>query len=318
MNQRWLGHTGIKVSEIAFGGVEIGIPYGIGVRSRADMISETEAVQLLHEAIDEGINLFDTARQYGDSESIMGRAFKDRRDRIVICTKCRHLRNDSGVVPSSDQIREIIERSLQESLTALQTGFIDIYMLHRADIEILGNDTVADIFNDLKKKGLIRATGVSTYAAGETKKAIESGRWDVIQLPFNLMDQSQEALFSPASAKGIGIMVRSVLLKGILSDKGRNLHPELKKVEQHRKLYGRLFSKTCPDLTSLAVKFALSFDQVASVLIGMDQMAYLKRALAIADGNYLDKETMRQARELQYPDTGFLDLVKWDRMGWLT
>jgi aryl-alcohol dehydrogenase-like predicted oxidoreductase len=318
MNQRLLGHTGIKVSEVAFGGVEIGIPYGIGVRSRADMISETEAVHLLHEAIDGGINLFDTARQYGDSESIMGRAFKDRRDQVVICTKCRHLRNESGVLPSSDQIRKVIERSLQESLTVLQTRFIDIYMLHQADIEILENDIVTDIFHDLKKKGLIRATGVSTYTVDETKRAMTSGCWEVIQLPFNLMDQSQEILFSPAAEKGIGIMVRSVLCKGILSNKGGNLHPELKKVERHRKLYSGLFNKTCPDLTSLAMKFALSFDQVASVLIGIDKMAYLKRALAIADGNYLDKETLRQARELQYPDTGFLDLVKWDRMGWLS
>lgn len=86
MNKRLLGQTGIKVSEIAFGGVEIGIPYGIGVSIKTDMISESEAICLLHEAIDSGINIFDTARMYGASESIMGRAFKGRRDQVVICT----------------------------------------------------------------------------------------------------------------------------------------------------------------------------------------------------------------------------------------
>jgi aryl-alcohol dehydrogenase-like predicted oxidoreductase len=318
MNQRLMGHTGIKVSEIAFGGVEIGLPYGIGIRSRADMISEPEAINLLHAAVNSGINFFDTARLYGTSESIMGQAFKGRREQVVICTKCRHLRDESGVLPPSDKIGEIIERSLQESLKALQTGFIDIYMLHQADIEILGNDMVSGVFNDLKKRGLIRAAGVSTYTLEETGLAIDSGAWDIIQLPFNLMDQSQEALFSPAAEKGIGIMVRSVLFKGILSDKGRKLHPELKNVERHRKLYSGLLNRSCPDLTSLAMKFVLSFDQVASVLVGIDKMAYLKRALAVADGKYLDRETMMQARKLQYPDTGFLDLVKWDRMGWLT
>jgi aryl-alcohol dehydrogenase-like predicted oxidoreductase len=318
MNKRLLGQTGINVSEIAFGGVEIGIPYGIGVRSKADMISEPEAIHLLQAAVDGGINFFDTARMYGASESIMGQAFRGMRDQVVLCTKCRHLRNESGTLPASRSLKEIIERSLQESLTALQTGFIDIYMLHQADVEILGNDMVSAVFNDLKKKGLIRAAGVSTYTLEETGMAINSGAWDVIQLPFNLMDHSQEALFTPAAEKGIGIMIRSVLFKGILSDKGRNLHPELKEVEQHRILYSRLFNKTCPDLTSLAVKFALSFDQVASVLVGIDRMDYLKRSLDIADGMYMDKQTLMQARELQYPNISFLDLVKWDKKGWLT
>jgi len=77
-------------------------------------------------------------------------------------------------------------------------------------------------------------------------------------------------------------------------------------------------NKTCPDLTSLAMKFALSFDPIASVLVGIDKTDYLQRSLDIADGNYLDQQTLIQAKELQYPDTPFLDLVKWDRMGWLT
>jgi aryl-alcohol dehydrogenase-like predicted oxidoreductase len=318
MNHRPLGHTGINVSEIAFGGVEIGIPYGIGVRSRADMMAEPEAIRLLHAAVDGGINFFDTARMYGASESIMGQAFMGLREQIVICTKCRHLRNESRMLPRPGKIKELIKRSLQQSLAALQTGFVDIYMLHQVDAEIIDNKAIAEYFTDLKRDGIIRATGVSTYTVEETRKAIESGRWDVIQLPFNLLDQSQETLFTPAAEKGIGIMVRSVLCKGILSDKGRNLHPELKAVEQHRNLYSRLFSKTCPDLTSLAIKFALSFDQVSSVLVGIDKTDYLQKSLDVADGNYLDHQTLMQAKELQYPDTSFLDLVKWDRMGWLT
>ena len=318
MNKRILGQTGIEVSEIAFGGVEIGMPYGIGVRSKADMPSRASSIRLLHSAIDNGINLFDTARMYGNSESVMGQAFQGRRDHVVISTKCRYLRDEFGVLPSPAKMKEIIERSLQESLIALQTDFVDIYMLHQADIEILGNDMVADIFINFKKKGVIRATGVSTYTMEETKKALESGNWDVIQLPFNLMDQSQEALFSLTAEKEIGIMVRSVLFKGILSDKGRNLHPELKEVEQHIKLYSKLFKKSITDLTSLAMKFALSFDQVASVLVGIDKISYLKKSLDVADGNYLDKETLMHAKELEYPDLNFLDLVKWDKMGWLT
>ncbi|MCD6598694.1 MAG: aldo/keto reductase [Bacteroidales bacterium] len=318
MHKRLLGQTGIEVSEIAFGGVEIGLPYGIGIKSKADMPSQEESVRLLHTAVDSGINFFDTARMYGLSESIMGNAFQDRRNQVVISTKCRHLRDKSGALAPSYKLKKIIEKSLQESLTELQTDFIDVYMLHQADLEILENDVIADTFSNLKKKGVIRATGVSTYSVEETKKTIDSNNWDVIQLPFNLMDQSQGDLFSLAAEKGIGIMVRSVLFKGILSNKGRNLHPALKDIEQHIKLFRELLNKYDFDLSTLATKFALSFNQVSSVLVGIDRIDYLEKSLAVADGIYLDKETLMRAKELQYPDPKFLDLPKWDKMGWLT
>ncbi|MEO6933387.1 MAG: aldo/keto reductase, partial [Chitinophagaceae bacterium] len=96
---RSLGNTGFKVSEIAFGGVEIGLPYGIGVKDQADMLSHAEAIRLLHAAIDGGINFFDTARLYGESELIMGKAFKDRRENVLIATKCKHFREANGQIP---------------------------------------------------------------------------------------------------------------------------------------------------------------------------------------------------------------------------
>ncbi|MEN8229195.1 MAG: hypothetical protein ABFS38_13635 [Bacteroidota bacterium] len=66
------------------------------------------------------------------------------------------------------------------------------------------------------------------------------------------------------------------------------------------------------------MKFALSFEQVASVLIGIDKLSYLKKSLDVANGNYLDNITLAQARKLQYPDPEFLNLPEWEKMGWLT
>ena len=318
MNQRTLGHTGIRVSEIAFGGVEIGMPYGIGTRSKADMLSRSEAVYLLQEAVSKGINFFDTARLYGESESLMGLAFHDRRDRVVICSKCRHFRGPGGDLPPAAELKKIIQISLQESLQELKTDYLDVYMLHQADREVLENEMIAESFRNLKVKGIIRATGVSTYTLEETGKALESGAWDVIQLPFNLMDPSQGAVFDRAAVKGAGIVVRSVLLKGILSEKGKPLHPALKEVERHVKQYEALLDASIPDLASLAIKFALSFGKVSSVLVGIDRMKYLQEALAAANGTYLGENALSRALALKYPHPEFLDLVRWDRMGWLT
>ncbi len=90
MNKRPLGNTGMQVSEIAFGGVEIGMPYGIGVDSDKDMIAEHDALRLLHASLEAGINFYDTARQHGKSESLIGKAFGDRREQVIICTKSLH------------------------------------------------------------------------------------------------------------------------------------------------------------------------------------------------------------------------------------
>lgn len=318
MNSRILGKTAIKISEIAFGGVEIGLPYGIGIESEADMLTEKQAIELLRAAVDSGINFFDTARLYGNSEMIMGKAFVDRRAEIVLATKCRHFRDKEGNLPPDDELESFIQTSLKESLEALQTDYLDVFMLHQADLEILNNPIIAAVFSDLKKKGIIRATGASTYSVEETRKAIESSVWDVIQLPFNLLDQRQGSLFELAQDQGIAIVVRSVLMKGLLSDRGKNLHSELKNVEEHISKYNQLIGKNFPDLPTMATKFALSFPGVSSVLIGMDKMEYLQKSLEIADGNYMNAEELQNAKNLAYPDPAFLNLPHWHKMGWLT
>ena len=317
MYRRSLGKTGIDVSEIAFGGVEIGMPYGFGVNNHSDMLTEPESIRLLHASVDAGINFFDTARLYGRSEAVMGKAFNDRRDKVIVASKCRHLRDADGKVPSFVTLRRTIETSLLESLTDLQTEYIDIFMLHQADMEILENEDVARVFSTLKQSGIIRATGASTYTSAETQKAIATGNWDVIQLPFNLLNQQQETFFEGAAEKGIGIVIRSVLLKGLLSDRAQSLHPALKNVEDHIKQYHALLGNSYPDLPALAIKFALSFPEVAAVLIGIDRFEYLSKSLAAANGSYLDNKTMLCAKELAYPEPDFLNLAEWSKKGWL-
>lgn len=312
-----MGKTNIQVSEVAFGCVEIGMPYGIGVNSIDDMLPEAEATRLLLSALHEGVNFFDTARMYGTSENIIGKAFKGLRDKVVIATKCKHVKSSDGRIPAYPELKQIIDSSLKESLEALQMDHVDVYMLHQGDVDILHNRDISEIFALLKKSGLVKATGVSTYTNQQTETAIESGNWDVIQLPFNLMDQRQAATFDKAALKGIAIMIRSVLCKGLLSDKGKDLHPALARVESYLSKYRFLTNALNVNLSTLATRFALSFPQVSSVLLGIDKLSYLQQALTAANGTYLSAETVKQAEALAYPEPEFLDLPKWDREGWL-
>src|SRR5699024_1491124 len=121
MKRRILGRTGLSVSEIAFGGVEIGMPYGLGAQEMPD---EASAIQLLKKAVESGINFFDNARHYGESERLMGEAFQGIRNQVVLATKCVHLKDEEGNIPTYSELKEIVEKSLDLSLKNLKTDYI--------------------------------------------------------------------------------------------------------------------------------------------------------------------------------------------------
>jgi aryl-alcohol dehydrogenase-like predicted oxidoreductase len=316
MNYRLLGKTGLKVSELAFGSVEIGMPYGIGVREQKDMIAESDAILLLQEALDKGINFFDTARMYGRSEEIIGKAFSGKRKDVIIASKCVHLRDETGKLPAGTELEPKILKSLHTSLQNLRTDYLDEFMILSADEELISHPDVIRIFNDLREKGVIRATGVSTYTTAETKRVMDESCWDIIQLPFNLLDQRQKLLFSEAGGRGIGIVVRSVLMKGLLSDRGKHLHEALHKVEAHVSRYETLLSASACDLPALAIRFALSFPEVSSVLLGIDRREYLRQSLKAAS-SVLNPAIKTAAEKLAFPEPEFLNLHQWSQNGWL-
>lgn len=317
MHKRILGRTGIAVSEVAFGGVEIGMPYGLSATTEGQMLSEKAAIQLVHQSMESGINFFDTARQYGQSESILGKSFKGRRSQVVICSKSKHLASKEGNIPNFRDLVRMINGSLKESLEALKTDYLDVYMLHQVSIPLLQNTDIQDIFLALKAKGIIRAIGVSTYTAEETRIAIESGIWDIIQLPFNLLDQHQKEMFSLARNKGVSIVVRSVLLKGLLSGTYKAHAAPLQVVEDHIRQYKRFLNEGIPDIPTLAIKFALSFEEIGSVLVGLDRPEYLSQAIRSCIGEGLKADTKKSLESLSYPEHDFLNLHQWNVNGWL-
>ncbi|MBN2356672.1 aldo/keto reductase [candidate division KSB1 bacterium] len=317
MKRRKLGRTNINVSNISFGTVSLGVPYGIGANSEKDMLSEDQAVSLLRSAFKQGINFFDTARSYGKAEALLGKAFGNRPDEVVIATKCVHLKDPQGRLYSDDKLEGIIRTSLEKSIQELGGCKIDLYMSHTGTLEILNHLKIAEIFQKFKKEGLVKAIGISTYAPEETRVAIEKEIWDVIQLPFNLMDQQHGQFFDLAARHGVGIVVRSVLLKGILTDKGGNLHSALKSVEQHRACYTDFLDDTMR-LSDLATKFVLGHQEVTSVLLGIDKPEYLEAALRTVSSKPLDENVVERLKHMSYPNPGFIDLPTWNRSGWLT
>jgi len=319
MNKSYLGSTGLEVSQISFGTVSLGLPYGIRIERESAMPSESGSIALLREALDRGVNFFDTALSYGKSEMIVGEAFWDCRDKAIICTKPAHLYDPFAgqSLPLAHDVKTMLQQSLEQSLKRLNTDYIDVYMSHDGTEEVIENETVIDFYQSLKKKGIIKATGVSVYTVQQSLKAIQTGMWDVIQLAFNMLDQTQLPAIQLAAQKNVGIIVRSVLFKGILTEKGDSLHPALNSVQNHRLKYLQLLNDQVKTLSDLATRFVLSYEGVSSVLVGIDKPVYLDRALGTLQQGKLYPEIIEKIKDLTYPDPEFLDLPRWDRMGWL-
>src|SRR4051812_32978748 len=139
MRYRKLGRTGFKVSEVSLGTVEIGMPYGIAENGHVPVPDEHGASRLLHRALDLGVNYIDTARAYGESEAIIGRALRSRRQQFFLASK---VISPHGQNLGTRETRDQTTASVRESLRLLQTDYIDLLMIHCRAGEIVPDQTV--------------------------------------------------------------------------------------------------------------------------------------------------------------------------------
>src|SRR5438045_5347981 len=155
MNYRNLGRTGIKVSPLCLGAMMFG---AMGNPDHDD------SVAIIHHALDNGINFVDTADVYsqGESEEIVGKALKGRRDQVVLATKV-HGQMGEGENRQGNS-RRWIRYEVEESLRRLGTDYIDLYQIHRPDPTIDVEETLS-VLTDLVREGKVRAIGSSTFPA---------------------------------------------------------------------------------------------------------------------------------------------------------
>lgn len=211
MEYRKLGRTGLEVSAIGFGTWPMSVvAYG--------PVDEDEVAQAVHRALDVGINIFDTARGYGDgrSESALGRALGSRRQDVVVVTKCGNI----PAVPSGftrDSSRASIMEEIEGSLRRLGTDVIDVYLVHWPDPKTLFEETMRTL-DDLLQQGKVRFVGVSNFSVEQMEECMRTRRIDVIQVPWQLFDRRMEAEVLPwATRNEVGVMGYSTLGNGLLT-----------------------------------------------------------------------------------------------------
>jgi 1-deoxyxylulose-5-phosphate synthase len=276
--------------------VELGLAYGID----AGKPSEQDAARLLHQALDLGVNLIDTARAYGDAEAIIGRHLAGRREEYILLSK----------VQSGPAAGEAVERSLRE----LRTDRIDIMLIHCGADALPDPDTAAALL-ECRAAGRVRFAGASVYGEAAALAAIESDWCDCVEIAYNVLDRRPERrTLARAAERGTGVVVRSVLLKGALTPRILTL-PET--FEPLRNAAGQA-SRPVPDrpgdlscLPELAYRFVLGHPAVHSALVGTAQIAELEAALRYAAGGPLQSEIAEHIRGLPILGEEWLNPGKW-------
>jgi len=221
-----LGKTGLKVSRITLGCMTYGAPVAVPTPgSHAWVLNEAESQPFLKQALDLGINFFDTANVYsrGTSEEVVGRFLKAnvRREAIVIATKVHGVMRDE---PNGGGLaRKAILHELDESLRRLQTDYIDLYQTHRWDYDTPIEETL-EALHDAVKAGKVRYIGASSMYAWQFTKSLYLAdlhgwtRFVSMQNHYNLLYREEEReMMGVCTAEGIGVIPWSPLARGRLA-----------------------------------------------------------------------------------------------------
>lgn len=310
MHHRLLGRTGLRVSALALGTVELGMDYGIVVPGDYGRPGEAEAIRLVHAALDAGINLIDTARVYGQSEAVLGRALRDRRDRVVLATKV----DAQGY--HGRALKRHMWASLETSLQTLGTDYLDIWQIHNLDAALLDQvDVMAGVFTAARRRGLVRWFGGSTYGTEIPLAALATGLFDTLQVTYSVLDQRLAGrVFPLAAEKNVGIIVRSVLLQGVLTARGDHLPAHLEPLRACSRQFRRLVAASGLDLSpaQVAIAFGLAHPQIDSVLVGVRTERELREDLQALQVT-LPPDLLAQLYQLRLDDANLLNPGTWSR-----
>jgi len=306
MEHRNLGHTGMSVSPLCLGAMMF------GAWGEPDHDASTA---IIHKALDAGINFIDTADIYsqGESETIVGKALRGRRDDVILATKFHGPMDVPMGAPGGDpnkrgNSRRWIVKEVENSLRRLQTDWIDLYQVHRPDSGTDDDETIAAL-TDLQRQGKIRAFGSSTFPAHRIvegqwiseKRAL--GRFVTEQPPYSVLDRGVERDVLPVAEQfHLGIIAWSPLAGGWLTGRFRKgqdapqtnrakMMPDrfdLSKPANQAKLdavedLAVLAEQTGMSLVHLALAFVMQHPAVTAPILGPRTMAQLDSQLGAAD-----------------------------------
>ncbi len=305
---RELGSTGLMVSPIGLGTVGIGLAYDI---QDASLPSKAEAETILKSALELGITYIDTARGYGVAEERIGKSGIAKQDGIVIGTKCGQFL-EQGEDPHGKQLEQRIRDDITTSLNLLQTDSLQLVQLHGGSKEQIERGELTDIMRNLKAEGLVQHVGIAVRGEEAAQAAIDSGFFETVQLAHSILDQRMApTVLGNASAHNVGIINRSVLLKGALTSKRSVLPADLALLVAAADAAEAIAKAAGLDLPTLALRFVFSNLAVTTALIGTIKPHHLESALAAAAAGPLPNDIVSELQKIGLTDPNQVDPSNW-------
>lgn len=302
MKTRKLGSTDIQITEIG-----LGTNY-VGGHTLYEKIDEDEGVRIVQQALDQGINFFDTADIYGmgRSEELVGKALAGKQGEVVLATKGGMVFDRSTLTRTGfSNDPTYLRKALVASLKRLRRGYVDLYYIHRYD----GKTPPEEAFGALmrfKEEGLIRAAGVSSFKPSEIKAAMKAGHVDALQSRYNILQREVEPEILPLCKENrISFIPWGPLAFGLLSGKYTRdfklpendwrkrcgaFDPEVygRNLDMADELKALAANKGVPP-TQLAIRWLLSQPAVGSVIAGAKNVYQMKQN-ALAESLELDPD----------------------------
>lgn len=274
VEQRRFGATGLSVSAIGLGAGSIG---------GAD---EASVDRLVGAALDEGVTLIDTARSYGRSEELLGRALEGRRDRVVLSTKIGY-----GIEGFQDWTPACISAGVDVALRLLRTDCIDVVHLHSCPLEVLRRPGLIEALLDARANGKLRVAAYS--GEGEALSwAVRSGAFGAVQCSVSVVDQGALAVVAEARDRGLGVIAKRALGNAPWRFAARPPEPDVAEAWDRF----RALKPGPPPYTALFARFAAFAPGVSSALVGTASEAHLRETCAaVAEGPLADAGRLRRS-----------------------
>lgn len=271
-------------SKIVLGTVQFGLQYGVNSAGRP---SEEAVNGILEEAAKGGIATLDTSSAYGNSEEILGKCITADEDFKIVS------KYPKGEIPVAEMFNG--------SLNRLKVNQLYGYLLHH--FEVYKNDPkVWDEFVALKKSGKVQKIGFSLYSPEELEFILDKkSPFDLIQVPFNILDKKFLPLMKELHEKGVEIHVRSTFLQGLFFKDRETLPEKLKPMKKYLLQLDDYSKATGLSISEIALNYNLQNPYIDGVLIGVDNVDQLRMNLSSVKDTPIDIEIDVKEQELLNP-----------------
>ncbi|HAY82249.1 MAG TPA: aldo/keto reductase [Planctomycetaceae bacterium] len=289
MNKNALGRTGLSVSQLGYGSMGLRGPRTWGVR----VVNDGDAEAFLHRVLDSGINLIDTAPDYGVCEERIGRFLSARRDEFILATKCgcAFQQHEDHIEIAHEWTQDVVKRNVEASLLRLRTDYIDVLQFHGGDAESLQRAGLIDLLISLRDQGVIRWIG-SSSSLPHLPDLIELGVFDTFQIPYSCLKPEHDALIHSAAATGAGIIIRGGIAHG--GPDAEIQRPALNDVWSAARL-----DEVLPEGMSraeLILRYTLAHPQCHTVIVGTCNPMHLVENLSAAESGPLPAEIVEEIK----------------------